>query len=745
MAAGKAGGGSEKARAESKEKSPQKKARGTKALASSSKKPSKSSLIPLYNLPPEVFNEIVACLMPADLLSLAQTTKFFRKMLMTRTSQHLWKAAMRNVLQLPECPPQLSEPEYISLLYSNTCSNCGVKVLRTMDPYLLARLCNKCRDELVQKVDPMDPIYQIVPRSNVTKMRGKSAHVTFKSDFDNMFRDPRHRSTKSRWYKNRKAEVDQRQTYGRRLDKFLKAVELKQEEETNRLKQQRWQEIKDRIAEHGWIEADMTPSPENQAEWHQLVEQPKPITDRIWTNLYPKLTPLLQSNREHYEQVEKLKRRRQRIKKMEIMTKTMREALPPLVHATMIPPSRDENSETAPAVYRDVKLDMPFPSTAELVTWPMIKSIVDHDHLSPEDAEAGFADVREEVDTAVVEWRNTIEQDLFKIWNAGEEDGKPNSSKGKAKGKATTRATTRNVQKGKGRASTAGNSESQDSQLVLPEFTVTFAELEGTTTTDLSNLSPNLQLLLRADTFFTADFLVHYTFPAIVPRATPLGRIVGGAEDANDGQRWDSGKYARDHERSAIAKQLLALIGRPAATSAETDAFGENFLCGRCTWGLPGRWDTFVRHYAREQAQWKQAQEKIRAEPGLKFVYNNTHDLGPGNPKPFAQFMTPQESAEYSLQRTILDMPMMQCIRCDEMGIEGRYFHVYGTTGPVKSPMLEHLRDVHEVTAPKFSKDYRQPDWDIEMHDPWEDEEEDGDEEEDSDEDDPWWAGYEDY
>ncbi|KAG8780832.1 hypothetical protein FRC12_022536 [Ceratobasidium sp. 428] len=738
MTTGKAGSGSREAQAESKEKPSRKKARAAKSTAVvDSNKPSKSSATPLYDLPPEVFNEIVACLIPADLLSLTRTTKSLRNMLMTRASQHLWQAAIRNISQLPECPPQLSEPKYISLLYSHTCSNCGAKVLRTMDPYLLTRLCNKCRDELVQKVDSMDPIYQIVPRSKVTKLRGKSARVALKSDFDNMFRDPRHRSTTSRWYKNRKAEADQRQTYGRRLEKFLKAVEIKQEEETNELKQQRWQEIKDRIAEHGWVEADMRPSPENQAEWHQLVEQTKPITDRIWINLYPKLAPLLESNREYHERIEKIKQRRQRIEMMEAMVKTTREALLPLAHATMNTPSQDESSEPL-AVYRDVKLDMPFPSTAELVTWPMIKSIVDHDNLSPEDAETQLAEVREEVNAAIFEWRDKIEQDLVKIWNAGEEDdGKPSSSKGKGKGKAATRATSRNTRKGKGRASATG---SQAAQLILPEFIVTFAKPDGTTTANLSDLSPNLQLLLRADTFFTADFLVRYTFPAIVPSAVPLGYVMGGAEDANDGDRWDSSKYRRDHEKSAIAKQLLTLIGRPDATSAETKAFGVNFLCGRCTLSLTDDWDGFVQHFAREQAQWRQAQEKIRAEPGSKFIYNNMHDLGPSNSKPFARLLTPQDSAEYSFQSTMVDMPMMQCVRCDEMGIEGRYSHVYNATGPIMSPMIEHLRDVHEAMAPKFPKDYRRPDWDIVMRDPWEEEEE-----EDDEDDDLWWEDYEDY
>ncbi|QRV72015.1 hypothetical protein RhiJN_00029 [Ceratobasidium sp. AG-Ba] len=722
-----------------------KKARGTKAAITTPHKPNKLNADRLCELPQDIIHEIATLLTPADLLSLARTNKPLRKMFMTRTAQHLWKAAISNIPHLPECPPQLSEPQYISMLYSNICSNCGAKVLRAMDPYLLVRLCNHCRDELVRKVPTMDPIYQIVPRSKVTKLRGAPAHVTLKSDFDKMYRDPRNLSTKSRWYKNRKAEVDQRQMYGRRLEKYLKEIEQKQEKEIDELKKKRWQEIKDRIAEHGWTEDDMKPSPTNQAEWHQLVEQPKPLTDRIWTNLYPKLLPLLQSNREHNEQVAKLKRRRLRIKKMEEMTKNMRAALPPLVHVTMNRPAKGDDTAPLPAVltadYPEVKLDMPFPSTAEFVTWPMIQVIVDDDYLSPEDAEVRLAEARHEIDQAVIEWRDNIEQDLVNIWNAreGEVEVGSSPSKGKRRGKSTTRTATRSARTGKGRASASSSSHSHQDSLVLPEFTVTFAKPDGTTTTDISELSPNMQLLLRADTMFTADFLVKYTFPAIVPSAVPLGYIMGGAEDANDGERWNSSKYRRDHESSAVAKQLLALIGRPDATSAETEAFGGNFLCGKCTVGLTDRWDDLVHHYAREQAQWRRAQEKIQAEPDAGFVYNNTHDLGPGDAKPFARFLTPQESADYSIQGTMVDMPMMQCIRCDELGMEGRYFHVHHTGGPIPSPIVEHLRDVHEVVAPKFGKDYRRPDWDIVMRDPWEGEEYE------SDEDDYWWAGDEEF
>lgn len=53
---------------------------------------------------------------------LARSNKFFWNLLMHRSAIHIWHGVMRNVPDLPPCPPDMSEPQYLALIYSRNCS-----------------------------------------------------------------------------------------------------------------------------------------------------------------------------------------------------------------------------------------------------------------------------------------------------------------------------------------------------------------------------------------------------------------------------------------------------------------------------------------------------------------------------------------------------------------------------------------------------------------------------------------------
>ncbi|KAH7335033.1 hypothetical protein B0J17DRAFT_708559 [Rhizoctonia solani] len=226
----------------------------------------------------------------------------------------------------------------------------------------------------------------------------------------------------------------------------------------------------------------------------------------------------------------------------------------------------------------------------------MIKSIVEDDIL-PEEFEMKFNEIRDEFDRAVLEWRDKIERELVAIWNAGRENEvKPevSTSKGKGKGKAVARATRTNTPTTRGTTGTSANgSGSHPVELELPEFVVTYIKSDGTPTTNIADLTPNLQLLLRADTMFlSADgFILHRTYPAIVPRAIPLGPVIGGPKNLNYDNRWDASRIRRDSKTSAVAKEMLARVGRLGATAVEMGVLGVNFMCGRCNRAFTDTWE----------------------------------------------------------------------------------------------------------------------------------------------------------
>lgn len=78
--------------------------------------------------------QILFYLEPLNLLQLARASKIFRSILFSRSSKHLWVVARRNVLYLspPECPSDLSEPAYASLLFDTHCMVSRIVSMRHM-------------------------------------------------------------------------------------------------------------------------------------------------------------------------------------------------------------------------------------------------------------------------------------------------------------------------------------------------------------------------------------------------------------------------------------------------------------------------------------------------------------------------------------------------------------------------------------------------------------------------------------
>lgn len=64
--------------------------------------------------------QIASYLHPSDILQLARVSLRVRAVLMSRSSAHVWITA-RRVIGMPECPPDLSEPQYASLVFEHTC------------------------------------------------------------------------------------------------------------------------------------------------------------------------------------------------------------------------------------------------------------------------------------------------------------------------------------------------------------------------------------------------------------------------------------------------------------------------------------------------------------------------------------------------------------------------------------------------------------------------------------------------
>ncbi|KAG8932684.1 hypothetical protein FRC00_014320 [Tulasnella sp. 408] len=74
----------------------------------------------LMNMPVDIFAEVCSYLAPYDLRRLALTSKRLWDILMTKEARHIWKTAIASIPNLPECPTDLNEPQYITSYFDSS-------------------------------------------------------------------------------------------------------------------------------------------------------------------------------------------------------------------------------------------------------------------------------------------------------------------------------------------------------------------------------------------------------------------------------------------------------------------------------------------------------------------------------------------------------------------------------------------------------------------------------------------------
>ncbi|KDR80237.1 hypothetical protein GALMADRAFT_242537 [Galerina marginata CBS 339.88] len=101
----------------------------------------------MLSLPLELVFEIFEHLHPIDLYNLIRSSKSFRNLLLNRRSSPLWSTVFERHPDVPRCPPGLSFPKWVSLLFGPpTCDNCAHPEAM-VDFTFFERLCNACFDD----------------------------------------------------------------------------------------------------------------------------------------------------------------------------------------------------------------------------------------------------------------------------------------------------------------------------------------------------------------------------------------------------------------------------------------------------------------------------------------------------------------------------------------------------------------------------------------------------------------------
>ncbi|KAJ7269374.1 hypothetical protein B0H12DRAFT_1095502 [Mycena haematopus] len=282
----------------------------------------KLSLLP--SLPLDVLFEIFGHLLPLDILYLSRTTKDFRSILMHRSAISIWKASLRQICGLPECPPDMSQPAWVNLVYSPHCHNCVERKVLKVDWLLRIRICETCipkllrGDQHLKSENKLDKIVlQCVPFSiyHIPFHKGKCCLVAEERKF---LKDLEAAEDKSAFVSSRKKMLAARQEHAAECKEWVDSQSQERWGELAAIRYKRKAEISGKLEELGFLEEleyleDLGTSGYLLRpalclfDDHPDVKASKPLTQRSWKNLEPRLIEYMQEVKTHRLAAERLR------------------------------------------------------------------------------------------------------------------------------------------------------------------------------------------------------------------------------------------------------------------------------------------------------------------------------------------------------------------------------------------------------------------------------------------------------
>ncbi|KAG8731960.1 hypothetical protein FRC12_019496 [Ceratobasidium sp. 428] len=470
--------------------------------------------------------------------------------------------------------------------------------------------------------------------------------------------------------------------YAQNLESFLAKIAKDRTQELETLKSQRRDDIKQRLESAGWNKRDWLFPLEAAEKWVKLAEAPKPLTDRTWESMYPKLVPYLEANRKQYLErapQDRYRRRERRlrallvgIKRKDIVFKVERSVLKAQAGGSTTPDdiasftesdqdeceSEDDWPHNQPIALSVFALRLPFPPMVEIFKFPSILPLVEND-VDAGSLEILFDEARDDLQEAIQSWRSKVEGELLGVLQAGVK---------------TTPC----------------------SDLVL-NFSLPPKYAEA-----ISDLSPLLHTLLRADTVFRVIDDRVCPPPLYYPELFSIyqdhryGHFLSwGGRRPWLGRTWSTSNLRRYDEGITAAKAILNELGRKDAAQFELQCLGAIFSCGQCSDKTPRTWNQIVHHHTKALSR-AHAYERCTDPIKSSTTYNDPHTIGSrsqpqGKSKPLVIMHTSEEAKALSHKRRD-PKSAVRCNLCSQLGIS------FVDTRPV---VLKHAKVVHSVVNPK--------------------------------------------
>ncbi|KAJ6458962.1 hypothetical protein DFH09DRAFT_1500942 [Mycena vulgaris] len=286
----------------------------------SAKTKAKLSLLP--SLPLDVLFEIFGHLPPLDILNMARATKDLRRVLMHRSAISIWKASLRQIRGLPECPQDMEEPAWVNLAFSPFCHNCFSRRVQKVDWFLRIRLCEQCLkssthplrsdkhlDTLANKLDKI--VSQCLPFSSTFHIRGHKGKCCVAAEERKFLKDLQAmEGDRSEFVKNRKKAIEARAEHAAQCEAWMRSLNQDRWDELEEIREKRRADIADKLEDLGFIEEleylqgfegayrRITPTLLSFDD-HPDVKVTKALTTRSWKNMEQRLIKYMHEVKAH--------------------------------------------------------------------------------------------------------------------------------------------------------------------------------------------------------------------------------------------------------------------------------------------------------------------------------------------------------------------------------------------------------------------------------------------------------------
>ncbi|KAJ7610828.1 hypothetical protein FB45DRAFT_941736 [Roridomyces roridus] len=252
------------------------------------------SLHRLLDISLDVLFEIFGHLLPLDVLRLGRVSKEFRRLLFHKSSISIWRSSLANVPGLPPCPPSMTEPQWVSLVFDQTCQVCQ-KTARKVDWGLFIRICTKC-------IKPNISVFQIlrseekfrltdlVPSRPDTNKPWRTAIFTPElvrvKALHQAMKDP---EDQAKFAQERKEIVKDLKERAILCEEWAQGISDNRSEELADLKEERFKAVSAKLTALGWGQELEALLPCDSIKFHKSVKLPTALTERTWNTIKPEM------------------------------------------------------------------------------------------------------------------------------------------------------------------------------------------------------------------------------------------------------------------------------------------------------------------------------------------------------------------------------------------------------------------------------------------------------------------------